>query len=724
MSTDVADDDFFAEFAEDYFAECEEHLTVIRRDLLEMEAFVHQPQVERSLLEELFGTFHSFKGMSGMIGVKEAEQLAHEMESYLRVLREKQVVLSQGGMDALIAGTKMLEKVIDNRRTQEPAPDIEPAIAQLQAIVPAPTQPAPSDRKDASTLPAVALTLNPEEKAHLADALQKGKKIWRFEFAPIPQRGINVKEIRDRLQANGEIIHAEPRITTEGGVVFDFLLASDAQESIFADWRDDGVTYTLYQEGERGRGGESEQEARGQGAGSKGELPSTSLQPNEEARGQGAGSRGELPSTSLQLNEVGQEENPPSPCSPPPCSPASYPPPPVIAATAPSNVVRVDLAKLDELMRIVGELVISRARLDDNLTKLETVVPARQLRSLRETNLNIERQLRDLRDGVMRVRLVPINEIFARMQFLVRDIARESNKKVRLELSGQETEIDKFIVERMMDPLLHLVRNAVSHGLESESDRLRLGKPPYCVIALRAAYSGELVVIEIEDDGRGVDVQAVAARARGLGLIDDDVAIDIRTALDIICSPGFSTREQADLTSGRGVGMAVVKNTVHELGGLLTLESKVGEGTRFTIQLPLTLAIADALIVSAGEQIFAVPQSSVREVIQVQRTAVTVLQNNEMIGYRGGALPLIRLSRLFGLAESSEGRFFAFVVGSGLNAAAIAVDRILGFREIVIRTLRDPLVQVMGIAGATELGDGRVVLILDVVALTNLKSKS
>ena len=764
MSTDVADDDFFAEFAEDYFAECEEHLTVIRRDLLEMEAFVHQPQVERSLLEELFGTFHSFKGMSGMIGVKEAEQLAHEMESYLRVLREKQVVLSQGGMDALIAGTKMLEKVIDNRRTQEPAPDIEPAIAQLQAIVPDAAQPAPDKTEDASTqifhplipsasremteeqlfiqegtgedvdknllpdgsstLPAAPVTLKPEEKAHLADALQKGKKIWRFEFAPIPQRGINVKEIRDRLQANGEIIHAEPRITTEGGVVFDFLLASDAQESIFADWRDDGVTYTLYQEGERGRGGESEQEARGQGAGSKGELPSTSLQPNEEARGQGAGSRGELPSTSLQLNEVGQEENPPSPCSPSPCSPASYPPPPVIAATAPSNVVRVDLAKLDELMRIVGELVISRARLDDNLTKLETVVPARQLRSLRETNLNIERQLRDLRDGVMRVRLVPINEIFARMQFLVRDIARESNKKVRLELSGQETEIDKFIVERMMDPLLHLVRNAVSHGLESESDRLRLGKPPYCVIALRAAYSGELVVIEIEDDGRGVDVQAVAARARGLGLIDDDVAIDIRTALDIICSPGFSTREQADLTSGRGVGMAVVKNTVHELGGLLTLESKVGEGTRFTIQLPLTLAIADALIVSAGEQIFAVPQSSVREVIQVQRTAVTVLQNNEMIGYRGGALPLIRLSRLFGLAESSEGRFFAFVVGSGLNAAAIAVDRILGFREIVIRTLRDPLVQVMGIAGATELGDGRVVLILDVVALTNLKSKS
>ncbi|MBW4574900.1 MAG: chemotaxis protein CheA [Aphanothece sp. CMT-3BRIN-NPC111] len=669
MPTDVADDDFFAEFADDYFAECEEHLTLIRRDLLVLEDFVHQSQTDRSLLEELFGTFHSFKGMSGMIGVKEAEQLAHEMESYLRVLREKHVVLTQAGMDALIAGTKMLEQVIDKRRTQEPAPNIEPVIQQIIAVVPDLTAPTVSETDAGSTLPVkafVPLKLKPEEIAHLAEALQRGKKAWQFEFTPVPaliEQGIDVNTIRDRLLAIGELIHAAPRPTAEENFVFDFVVASDAEESIFASWEKEGLTYTPYIQEE---------------------------------------------------SEIEEESQ----------ATFSPPPPPPLTTPAPSNVVRVDLARLDELMHMVGDLVISRSRLEDKLTKLETTIPAPELRALRETNLMLARQLRDLRAGVMRVRLVPISEIFARMQFVVRDIARETQKKVMIELSGQETEIDKFVVERMMDPLLHLVRNAISHGLESEEQRLQLGKPPEGKIALRAATAGEMVVIEIEDDGRGVDIENITAKANKLGLIDDQMTLDTKTALDIICSPGFSTREEVDLISGRGVGMAVVKNTVHELGGSLTLESKIGEGSRFTIQLPLTLAIADALIISTGGQIFAVPQSSVREVIQIESIDVRVFENNEIIVYRDGVLPLLRLSRLFGLAESFKRHLFVFVVGSGLNAVGIVVDGILGLREIVVRTLRDPLVQVMGIAGATELGDGRVVLILDVAALTNTKLQS
>ncbi|WP_020480618.1 chemotaxis protein CheA, partial [Kamptonema formosum] len=501
---------------------------------------------------------------------------------------------------------------------------------------------------------------------------------------------------------------------------------------------------------------------------------------------------------------------PPAPAaapSAPAAAPSAPAPPP---ALAPANIVRVDLARLDELMRMVGDLVISRARLEDNLARLEETVPANQLRPLRETNQAMERQLRQLRQGVMRVRLVPVGEIFARMQFVVRDLARERQKKVTLELSGQETEIDKFVVERMMDPLLHLVRNALSHGIESEEERVRAGKPPEGKIALRAIAAGEMVALEIEDDGRGVDAERVVERARALGLLGVDTfgknlctigtqifgstppgkraitsslslqargnfpaagadskggqgGIDSATLLDILCAPGFSTREQADLTSGRGVGMAIVKNRVLELGGTLTLETQPGTGSRFRIQLPLTLAIADALIVSVAGQTFAVPQSCVGEAIEVQPEAVTVFENSEIISYRGGVLPIVRLARLFGLSEpqhrgeaaprkvgpggrseefparrspslapaecertpppessSATARFYAFVVGSGLNAVGIAVDRILGLREIVVRPLTDPLVSVPGIAGATELGDGRVVLIIDAPALTRL----
>jgi two-component system chemotaxis sensor kinase CheA len=384
---------------------------------------------------------------------------------------------------------------------------------------------------------------------------------------------------------------------------------------------------------------------------------------------------------------------------------------------APSNVVRVDLARLDELMRLIGELVTSRARLDESLKHLRQHVAPAEWRALQETSQAMSRQLRDLREGVMRVRMVQVGEIFERMRFVVRDLTRESGKEIRLDLRGQETEIDKFLVERMTDPLLHLVRNAVSHGLETVEERAALGKPPAGRITLRAATSGENVLIEIADDGRGIEAERVAARARERGLISGDARLDEALMLKLICAPGFSTRDEADRASGRGVGMDVVCSTVEELGGTLTMATEKDRGTRFTIELPLTLAIADALIASVGGQRFAFPQAVVREVIEVEASAVRVLENNEIVSYRGGVLPLVRLARLFGLEETTGRAFHVFVIGGGANAVGLAVDRAVGQREVVVRGLNDPLVKVAGVAGATDLGDGRVVLILDVAAL-------
>ena len=329
----------------------------------------------------------------------------------------------------------------------------------------------------------------------------------------------------------------------------------------------------------------------------------------------------------------------------------------------------------------------------------------------------MSRQLRDLREGVMRVRMVQVGEIFERMRFVVRDLARESGKEIRLELLGQDTEIDKFLVERMTDPLMHLVRNAVSHGLETVEERAAEGKSPEGRITLRAATSGENVLIEIADDGRGIDAERVAARARERGLISGDVRLDEALLLELICAPGFSTRDEADRASGRGVGMDVVCNTVEELGGKLTLATERNRGTRFTVELPLTLAIADAIIASVAGQRFAFPQAVVREVIEVEAAAVKVFENNEIVSYRGGVLPLVRLARLFGLREKKRDSFHVFVIGGGANAVGLAVDRAVGQKEIVVRGLNDPLVKVAGVAGATDLGDGRVVLILDVAAL-------
>ena len=269
-----------------------------------------------------------------------------------------------------------------------------------------------------------------------------------------------------------------------------------------------------------------------------------------------------------------------------------------------------------------------------------------------------------------------------------------------------------------MDPVLHLVRNAVSHGIETPDVRISSGKRPEGTITLAASTSGEIVTLEIADDGRGVDAAAVVARARTAGLPVLSGTPDAPALLALLCAPGFTTRDEADRASGRGVGMSVVKSTIEQLSGTISLTTEPGAGTRFTIELPLTLAITDAVIGRVGDEMFAVPQAAVREVIEVPAAEVRLVEENELIPYRGGALPIVRLARLFGIANSAAGRFHVFVVGRGNAAVGLVVDRILGQREIVVRAITDPLVRVDGISGATDLGDGRVVLILDPAALS------
>jgi two-component system chemotaxis sensor kinase CheA len=384
------------------------------------------------------------------------------------------------------------------------------------------------------------------------------------------------------------------------------------------------------------------------------------------------------------------------------------------AAPAASNLVRVEMSRLDELMRIVGELVISRFHLDETLRSADYCLSSAGLGTLQEINTVMERQIRDLRQTVIRTRMVPIGQIFERMRFVARGLERESRKKVQVEIIGQDTELDKIIVERMMDPLLHLVRNSISHGIELPEQRVAAGKPAEGAIRLSATTAGDTVLVEIQDDGRGIDVEKVGEQARSLGIIRSGEILDSKRLLDVICSPGFTTRSGADLTSGRGVGMAAVMSTVTELGGSINLQTEQGKGTRFAIELPLTLAISDSMLVNVEKQRFAIPQASIREVFAIETAAITVFENNEVVPYRGGVLPILRLARYFGIKTKARKRLHILVVGTGSDAIGLTVDKVAGQREIVVRAITDPLLRIPGVAGATELGDGRPVLILDV----------
>jgi len=630
--------EFFDQFLDDYYAECDEHLFSIRRSLVALEDEVDARAVDRAILDNLFRSFHTLKGISGMVGLGAAEQLAHHLESYLRELREGTVVLSGPGFEALSAGVSLLESVINARRNNQEIPSIEDVVERLQAIS--------ADTSDAEP------TSNQEpETPGESDATR-----WLVEFTPtaeLADRGVNVNSVRSRLQEMGQLMQAKPVVKGAGEIAFEFVVATNAGTTI-ADLESDGLTFK------------------------------------------------------------------PAPVESAPRAKESQP----VSTIAPASVVRVDLDRLDELMRIIGELVISRTRLEDQVTELKPVTPPALWRSLQETSLSMGRQLRDLRESVMRVRMVQIGEIFERMMFVVRDLARESGKKIIVQLSGGETEIDKFLVERMMDPFMHLVRNAVSHGIETVAEREAQGKRSEGLLSLSATTAGEMIVIKIADDGRGIDRDRVVERAKARGLSHGDSNIDDAALLDLICTPGFSTRDEADRESGRGVGMDVVKKATEELGGRISLATKLGEGTTFTIELPLTLAIAEALIVSVNNQRFAVPQSAVREVLEVESASTKVLENNEIIPYRGKVLPLLRLARVFELNYQRGDKFHVLVIGEDTNPVGLAVDRIIGQREIVVRAIKDPLAQSKGIAGATELGDQRVVLILDITALRQLAATS
>jgi two-component system chemotaxis sensor kinase CheA len=375
------------------------------------------------------------------------------------------------------------------------------------------------------------------------------------------------------------------------------------------------------------------------------------------------------------------------------------------------------LKRLDELMRITGEMVIHRSRLDAQLARLNHGATHVDLRGVHEVTAGLGRSLRELREAIMRVRLVTVAEIFSRLPFVVRDLARQTRKQVRLKLEGQETAIDKYLIERLKDPLLHLVRNAFSHGVETPQERAAAGKPEEATIELKAYTAGDSVVIQVRDDGKGIEPGAILQRAANLGL-ELPQTMDNQSILKILCSSGFSTRDDADRAAGRGVGMAVVAAAVRDLGGQLSLESDAGCGTQFTLRLPLTLAIAETLIVSAAGQTCAVPQSFVTEILHVTEAQVQRVNGIEVIPYRAGILPVIRLSALFRLPAAARPLLCLLVITSDRGSVGLLTEEVLGQREIVVSALRDPLIQVPGVSGATELGDGKPVLILDGAALT------
>ena len=392
-----------------------------------------------------------------------------------------------------------------------------------------------------------------------------------------------------------------------------------------------------------------------------------------------------------------------------------------------SETIRVEVDRLDNLMDLVGELVLGRNRLLQLVSDAETIDDrANLLRKMGDTTSQVDFITSELQTAVMRTRMVQVGRVFNKFPRVVRDLAREFDKKIDLVIEGEDTELDKSLIEEIGDPLTHLIRNAADHGIETPAERTANGKPERGTIRLSAAHEGNHILIEIEDDGAGIDPDALKTKAIEKDVITASEAADMTDteAFDLIFRPGFSTARGVSQVSGRGVGMDVVKTNLRRLNGSIDTESTLGEGTRFVMKLPLTLAIIQSLLVEVGRETFAIPLHSVTEVINLSGSDVHTIQGREVMHHRDRVLPLLRIGESLTVDGYERGGRDAYIVVVAIahHRLGVVVDDLMSQKEIVIKPLGEYLKNVPAVAGSTILGDGSVILILDVAEMIRMRA--
>lgn len=415
-----------------------------------------------------------------------------------------------------------------------------------------------------------------------------------------------------------------------------------------------------------------------------------------------------------------------------------------VTATTPEPVfkksIRIDADKIDALMNQVGELIVDRAYLFQLATEISelqqylktTGLDQKNLKSIRtfayrfsEAIISLGRTSNELQEGVMKIRMLPMRQVFNRFPRLVHDVAKSNHKKVQLEIRGEETELDKMIIEEISDPLMHMIRNAIDHGIESPEERVKMGKLETGLLILEAYHESNHIVIEITDDGRGIDIDRIKDKARQMKLFTQ-AELDKMTKMDLtrfIMMPGISTAKQVSNTSGRGVGMDVVKKNIEKLNGTIDVESKPGIETKIRLKIPLTLAIIPALLVKVGMHSFTIPLANVEETLQVQHSEISMMEKTEVMSLRGKTVPIFRLATLFSLQPESKAinnDFFVVIVNTGTQTIGLMVDALIGQEEVVIKSLVDYLHEHNCFSGATIIGDGRISLILDIYELVKM----
>lgn len=666
---------------EEFFSEAQEIIETLSRNLLALDAAQKAGKDDPSLINEAFRAVHTLKGLAGLFGAVRLGAFSHRLEDLLDDLRLGRMDLRPEVLDVLFATVDAYGRIltIEKEGRDEELPSVDELFRRLDRLGAA-VERQSSPVGDYELDPGMLAVLTEYEEHRLRANIEQNLKLYRlrvqFDLSTIDKA---LDDMKERAKKHGEIITYLPtgEASSADAIELDLLLASrDDLATLIGSLGADNV---VIEEIPRRR-----------------RSVAPSMAP---LRGSTAGGIAAPKPDPLVVDRLD--------------GPADAAP----SLRSLTQTVRVDIRKLDHLMNIVGELSIVRSSLSRIAERLRGEGSRQLAAELMRLHRNFDRRLGEMQDGILEVRMVPLGQVFDRLARVVRQISRDLGKEIRLVITGAETEIDKLIVEELSDPLMHMIRNAIDHGIESAERRAEVGKPLAGTIALNAFQKGNHVMIEVEDDGRGIDEVALVEKAVESGKIAAaDASQLVRDEiLNLIFVPGLSTREQADDLSGRGVGMDIVKTNISKLGGVIDVHSETGIGTKMAITLPITLAIVSALLVRVHDQVFAIPLSSVSEALSFDAQYVRRVENREVITVRGSSLPICDLGRLLGLPEPHEERKRRFIVVAALGnrRLGLVVDHLYGQEDIVIKPLGASLSRVRGFAGATELGDQRVGLVLD-----------
>ncbi len=675
------------EFLEFYLLDSSEQIERLGAGLLQLE----KEGENIGLINDLFRSAHSLKGASGTMGFTPIVALTHAAEDLLDRLRQGKIDVSLEMIDILLAVTDRIKEMLSQvEQRQEISVGFEDLVSSMRALLNGekpvvPKNPQSVQEKDAmAKYVPLNFSLTQTEGEKMNDAHMMGHGVYQVDVKLAP--GTLMKAVRavmatQRIEGMGTVIKLLPSIEDlEVGTAEGFSLLVLCDEPV------DEIQRELLEISE---------------------LMDVVIHPYPDSEG--------VVEKPLSNQKVAVEPIAAIPVSTAPVTET-------VGGESNTQVhtIRVDTVRMDNLINLVGEMVITRTRLVQIGLDLKAQYSMdTMVNNLNEANVYLGRLMNDLQESVMRLRMVAIGTVFSRFPRLVRDLAKKTGKEMELVLKGEDTELDKTVVEVIGDPLMHLIRNSVDHGIESPEVRRASGKPELGTITLDAYHEGNHIAIVIADDGAGLDLAKIRSIAVSKGLVGEREELSDTDISNLIFLPGFSTADKVTDISGRGVGMDVVKKALNNLGGMVDITTRKGKGTTFTILLPLTLAIIQALLVEVGEEIYAVPLSSVLETLLVKRNDIKTVGDLPMVQLRGNTLPLISLQEKFGLPtpETDSSEVYVVVVGFGDKALGLIVDELRGQQEVVIKSLGDFLNNLPGIAGATILGDGKVTLILDVGSL-------